>query len=694
MDVATFIETPGWADPIPPRKAPGPQRHLPAHEDCECLDIESVQEHLRAGGTLGSREGYEERPGQIDMCGTIAAAFNARGHLAVEAGTGVGKSLAYLIPSILWAWRNDTPVVVSTATRNLQGQLTSSDIPKALSVLGEAAGGFKTALLKGRTNYVCLKAVSEFFSPGYWTMSEEEKRLLPGFLKWLLSTQDGDLDSYEGLPANLLSRPGDECTGRHCPFHSKCFVYKARQKAAEAHLVVVNHSLVLAEATTGGGGILPAYSRLVLDEAHNLEDIATDSLSSEFSLSALSRIVRRLLRHRKEYSRECAAVIHAAEAYISFLSRMLPPKTATRRYGKTRNYWEDTKTLVALREAFETPLLGLVRSIHDYCEQTDDAECAMKLGADANNLLTFANEAAFVVGGEKEDTHVYWIEREGNGSKRSRTRLVASPLSVADALGKMLYEAKDSVVLCSATLRVGNDFRYMARRLGATERFTFLTASSPFDYFRQCLVLAADFLPDPAADKDACTASLASLLPRIFSATGGRAIVLFTSYEMMNAVADASRGPLAQARLELVVQGDGVSREEMTRRLKASPKTVLFGAQSFWEGVDVAGDALKCVVISRLPFAQMGDPVSEARGEKVQREGGNAFRDYALPEAVIRFRQGFGRLIRTKSDRGVVIVTDPRIVTKNYGSSFRRSIPASVHTVCDADDLVGRVLGF
>ena len=696
MDAAAFIANPTWETVVPPRRAPGSPRHLPAHEDCSPLDVEATQTYLRAGGTLGAREGYEERPGQIDMCGAVAAAFNAREHLMVEAGTGVGKSLAYLVPAVLWAWKNDTPVVVSTATRNLQGQLISSDIPRAVSVLGDDASAFKVALLKGRSNYACLKSVAEFFSPGYWTMSDDEQRLLPGFIEWLSSTPDGDLDTYDGISRALLSRPGDECTGRRCPYYGRCFVQKARQNAAEAHLVVVNHALVLAEATSPGSGILPAYGRLVLDEAHNLESIATEALSSEFSLPELNRILRRLKRHRKEFSRDADAVASAAERFLSFLGKLLPPKTELRRYGRTRLYWEDTARLAELQGAFESALIGLVHRLHDFASAADerDADLATLLSADADRLLAFANEAAFVVAGEKEDDYVYWVERVRVDRRRGHVRIVAAPLSVAKELADILYGRKDSAILCSATLRVGSDFRYMARRLGADERFRFLTATSPFDYFRQALVLAPDFLPDPAADQGACVPALARTLARVCAATQGRALVLFTSYEMMNAVAAAASEPFAEASLNLLVQGEGRSREALTRALKEGERTVLFGAQSFWEGVDVAGEALSCVVITRLPFAQVGDPIAEARSERVQREGGSPFRDYALPEAVIRFRQGFGRLIRTKSDRGVVVITDPRIVTKNYGAVFRKSIPATIHTVTEEPELLGRIAGF
>ena len=689
---AEFVADPAWAAFIPSMMPPKKTRHLPTHEDCTPLEIASVQEHLRKGGTLGRMKGYEERPGQIDMTGAIAAAFNAREHLMIEAGTGVGKSLAYLVPAILWAWTNDTPVVISTATRNLQSQLMNSDIPRAMAILGEQAGEFRAALLKGRTNYLCLKAVDEYFNAGYWTIPTEEQKLLAGFIDWLKSTPDGDLDGYDGLDRVHLTRPGDECSGRRCPFYNQCFVYKARQRAAEAHLIVANHSLVLAEATSPGAGILPAYGRLVFDEAHNLEEIATEQLESEFSLPKVTRVVRRLLRHHRAAATRAAEVTRAADEFIAFLGKILPPKREVIRYDVSRFYWENTEQLKRLQLAFEQPLVALVNYLHDQADKTENVDEAIKLESSANQLLAIANEAAFVVAGEK-DTHVYWVEKI-HAVRRAYTRLVAAPLSVAHALKQLFYEAKDSVVLSSATLRVGNDFKYMAKRLGCDERFRFLTATSPFNYFRQSLVLATDCLADPASEPEKYANALAPLLKQVFATTKGRALVLFTSYEMMNAVAARIGGPLAEAGLRLLVQGEGISRESMTAALKRDSQTVLFGAQSFWEGVDVAGEALSCVVLARLPFDPVGDPIVEARGEKIEREGGSPFRDYALPEAAIRFRQGFGRLIRTKTDRGVVIVTDPRIVTKNYGATFRQSIPTSVHTITSIDELIARINDF
>ena len=760
MTPAAFIDDPAWVEIFPEFKDSASKRHLPSHEDSSPISPENAASHLKPGGTLGSFPGYEERPGQVDMLRTIAEAFNAREHLMIEAGTGVGKSLAYLIPSVLWAATNDTPVVISTATRNLQSQLIGSDIPRAVSVLGDEAAKFKVALLKGRSNYLCIRAVADFFAPGYWTMSPEEQAQMPRFIEWLKSTKDGDLDFYDGLPRSLISCPGDECSARRCPYYSRCFVFRARKAAAKAHLVVVNHALVLAEAANGSGSVLPSYGRLVLDEAHNLESIATEYLSQEFSEEALLRIFNRLVRKQRSKrsgssgalaslerqiqkgilagspAREAiikimggipsatVRVFNAARKLIQYSERLLRPMKPAdvvrfkladgkRKYcvrGLYKDYeepeWSEVE-FFGLESRLENELANTVKILHELRDAIDNSvpegelnylgDLSQQFTSIAESLVGFANEAHFIFSAANND-YAYWIERTAHEGRKKALRLVAAPLSVAEALHKNLYDVKDSVILSSATLRVGNDFKYMAKRLGCIERFRAMTADSPFDYLKQASVLALDSLPDPSADGDAYTRQLSGIFVDLFTATRSRALVLFTSYEMMNVAAEYSRQALEEAGIELLVQGDGMSRETMTRRLaeaaKDSRNVVLFGAQSFWEGVDVAGEALSCVVITRLPFAQMGDPMVEARSEKITHDGGSAFRDYALPEAVIKFRQGFGRLIRTKRDSGVVVITDPRIVTKNYGATFRRSIPTAVHTVTDMDELISRVSTF
>ena len=786
---AMFMDDPDWASFIQERRSSSARCRNPTHEDCSPVDPDGVAAHLLPGGTLGRMAGYEPRPGQLDMARAVARAFNDGAHLMIEAGTGVGKSLAYLVPAVQWAAVNDTPVVVSTATRNLQGQLVSSDIPRALETIsGETGSGpFRVAVLKGRSNYICLRELDEFMHGGFWALSPEEQEAMCDLTEWIHSTPDGDLDTLgSDVLRPWIASHGEDCLGRRCQFHGRCFVQLARERAQRAHLIVVNHSLALADAANPAAGILPPYSQLVCDEAHNLESIATDQFSFELSKQEFLKMTGRLQRSGRrrrgasderglvgtvrrqlakgvlsdssaaELVRELVgkiilarnALVSSADAMFDVAARLLSPvpgadrlryrtlqpppggagpapSSPRRQYSRkgifadyTPAQWNEADMAAALSE-FEARLGALANLLDDLASAFADGrgdgeldflgDIRAQTETLAADFRSFLSEAVFTVAGN-DPGYVFWIERAkrrdgangGRGDSRvPPVRLVAAPLSVAETLNGCLYSKKDSVVLCSATLRVGGKFDYMARRLGYTlaepERARTLAAESPFDYFRQCRLLAADFMPLLSAGEgtEAYVRELARLVCTVAAGSRGRGLVLFTAYDMMRATAAIAGPELAKSGFRLLVQGDGLSREAMVAELKRDPeRTVLFGSQSFWEGVDVRGEALSCVVIARIPFPQAGEPIVEARCEKIGEAGGEWFRSYFMPEAAIKFRQGFGRLVRSASDRGVVILADSRVVRKSYGRTLLKSVPAPSHIVTDMGGLADCVREF
>lgn len=772
QEVMLFADDPEWAKFLPEVMSGGPKCGMPDHDDCSPIDADDAAMHLTKGGTLGNMPGYESRNGQLDMLRAVMRAFNTRSHLMIEAGTGVGKSLAYLIPSVLWSFINDTPVVISTATRNLQSQLLRTDLPRAISILGAEAGKFRAAVLKGRGNYLCLAALAEFMQGGWYAIAPDERETLKKVVEWLHATEDGDLDTLDlGVMRNRFVCTPDDCAGRACPWYGRCFVARARAKALKAHVVVANHSLVLAEASTPGSGLLPPYGRLIVDEAHNLPDIATEFFSTEFSrqaimqtLGRLSRMTRNRRGQRKkglvgavtrqlakgalrgaENAGEISVLCNRAEVagqmaltagddLLAVTTRLFNPMQdesclryqvikGVRQYsghGLFADYdaaqWNEPEmedALVRFEEAFarvqmEVAKLGdaLSRASEEFGLPLFD-DLVMQARTLAGSFNEFIADVKFTLSG-CSDEHVFWIEKvevhadsKARGWKQWTPRLVAAPLSVAKEMKHCFYDVKDSVVLCSATLRVGDKFDYCAHKFGfdllEQNRTKTLVASSPFDYFRQTKLLSADFLPDPSSNPQECVTALQAFLPRLITTMKGRTLVLFTSYEMMKSVAENAQDALAQAGIRLLVQGDGITRDSMTTALRTAEDdspVALFGAQSFWEGVDVPGEALSCVVMVRLPFPQVGEPIVEARAQKIDEAGGSSFRAYMLPEAIIRYRQGFGRLIRSKSDRGVVVVTDPRMVVKNYGGMFRKAVATSMHRCVNQDDMISSILEF
>lgn len=767
-----------WTDSFRAENLRGERRTLPSHDDCTPLGVERVAAHLLPGGTFARlMPGYESRPGQVEMLRAVTRAFNEGKHLAVEAGTGVGKSLAYLLPAAAWARLNDVPVVVSTNTRNLQSQLIEKDLPLVREAVRAEAGAdaapLRVALLKGRSNYFCLRRLAVLLEHSQFELERPELRLFAEAVAWAVQTPDGDLDAFAGAgradPVFLskLSSLGEECPGRGCRYYRRCFLQKARARAAAAHVVIANHALVFSDLQNPGS-TLPPYAQIVFDEAHNLEEAATRHLSVEVTQMRLNQMLRRLSRGkgrraggilevlrnhlekgavtadeetahglrrqiraakaaldgvqaaaRRLFERfgcllaaggsaarfrcvaEAEVILDAAGtaeapvpakreifrdgAFAPSADRLDEGAVAEERVAFKRAIAEAAGLLIALAEALRRASEG---ELSLYGDQAANVEGAAAL------LRGFAMDTDFVLAGSDPE-HVFWAEAAGRGAPGA-ANLFAAPLKIANALADLLYRQKLSVVFCSATLRVGGSFGYIGRRLGfdliEPERVFTCVAESPFDYLRQCAALALTFLPEPGvAAGGGYAEQLSGLMLDVFTRTRGRAMGLFTSYEMMNQVARLLEEPLREAGIRLLVHGVNGTRDQITRVFRAGGACVLLGTHSFWEGVDVAGEALSCVVMARLPFAAVGDPIIEARSEQIDQSGGSSFREYALPQAVIRFRQGFGRLIRTRTDRGVVIVADPRVVTKNYGATFRKSLPCPVQNVASRDDLLARV---
>lgn len=777
---------PDWLESFPQIRVSRLQRRRVAVADCTPLDVDFIASFFEPGGVFSRlMPGYESRPGQVQMARAVAEAFNEGSHLLVEAGTGVGKSLGYLLPAACWALRNDIPVVVSTNTRNLQSQLVDKDLPTVRAALDLQNGGEKSplrvALLKGRTNYLCLRRLATWMEEGFFGESEEQEAL-EKLLAWAKQSEEGDLDDFvvrcKGIPPGFLrscASSGEECGGRSCRFYRRCFVQRARIVASRAHVVVANHALVFADLANPGS-ILPQHGQIVFDEAHNLEEAATRHFSLEVKASDFSSTLSRMARGRAKASSgtlesarrnvlrgpaaqdpDLAEAFNAkfaaarasieqirkkAKPFFALLNNLLPPTINSARFRcverrdleavaltpcgtpvyaverqvvRNRLFaaagaaWNEEKARLA-KDALSFALGAAVRDLTDLAQAVEATQSAGELSlygdivasisgcAEELKRLHFALE--FVFAGTDAE-HVFWAERvRGRGRReKDQMEIFAAPLDVGGKLADALYSKRDSVIFSSATLRVGASFGFSGRRLGlgliAPEKVKTCIAESPFNYMKQCLVLAPSFLPSPdEAEGTPYCEQLATMMAELFAVTQGRALALFTSYEMMRAVTALVEPALSDQGLKLLVHGRDGSRERILQQFRSSSHQVLFGVHSFWEGVDVVGEALSCVVLCRLPFAAVGDPVVEARCEKIDLEGRSAFREFSLPSAVIRFRQGFGRLIRSQSDRGVVIVADPRILHTGYGAVFRKALPSSILPVGSSAELAQRTRDF